>query len=192
MDHKLKAAKVKPAVEVDDIAGPEGEIAAADGFGSEADVLGFSPAFLWDEAFGDEFVVLVFYATGHVGGHDAGAKLDDLDAFGGEAGSPELGGHGETGFGDTVFPAVDRGGVGGDRGDEDQFIATWEKGFSWVSEPVSGGELGEEVGALEIHAKDLVEDFHFGVWEIGAFAGGDACIVDQGIEATESFENPLD
>ena len=38
-----------------------------------------------------------------------------------------MGGHGETGFGDTVFPAVDRGGVGGDRGDEDQFIATWEK-----------------------------------------------------------------
>ena len=88
MDHKLEAAKVKPAVEVDDIAGTEGEIATANGFGGEADVFGFSPTFLWDEAFGDEFVVLVFYATGHVGGHDAWAKLDDLDAFGGEAGSP--------------------------------------------------------------------------------------------------------
>ena len=88
MDHKLEAAKVKPAVEVDDIAGAEGEIAAADGFSSEADVFGFSPAFLRDKAFGDEFVVLVFYTSGHVGGHDAGAKLDDLDAFGGEAGSP--------------------------------------------------------------------------------------------------------
>ena len=88
MDHKLEAAKVKPAVEVDDIAGTEGEIATADGFGSEADVLGFPPTFLWDEAFGDEFVVLVFYSGGHVGCHDAGAKLDDLDSFGGEAGSP--------------------------------------------------------------------------------------------------------
>ena len=103
-----------------------------------------------------------------------------------------MGGHGETGLGDTVFPAVDGGGVSGDRSDEDQFIATWEKRFSWVSEPVSGGELGQEVGALEIHAKDLVEDFLFGVGEIGTFAGGDTCIVDQGIEATESVENPLD
>ena len=103
-----------------------------------------------------------------------------------------MGGHGEASLGDAVFSAVDRGGIGGDRGDEDQFIATWEKGFSWVSEPVSGGELGEDLGALEIHSEDLVKDFLFGVWEIGAFPWGDACIVDQGIEATESFDNPLD
>lgn len=85
---KLKSTQVEPAVDVDNIASAEGEIATADGFGGEAYVFGFSPAFLWDEAFGDEFVVLVFYATGHVGGHDAWAKFDDLDAFGGEAGSP--------------------------------------------------------------------------------------------------------
>jgi hypothetical protein len=52
--------------------------------------------------------------------------------------------------------------------------------------------LGEEVGALEIHGKNLVEDFLFGVGEIGTFAGCDTCIVDQGIEASESVENPLD
>lgn len=52
--------------------------------------------------------------------------------------------------------------------------------------------MGKEVGALEIHGKNLVKDFLFGVWEIGAFAGGDTCIVDQGIEATKSVDYPLD
>ena len=52
--------------------------------------------------------------------------------------------------------------------------------------------MGKEVGALEIHAKDLVKDFLFGVGEIGTFPGRDTCIVDQGIEAPESVENTLD
>ena len=83
LDHKLDAAKVETAVEVDDIARAEGEIAAADGFGGEADVFGLSPTFLWDEAFGDEFVVLFLHATGHIGSHDTWTELDDLDAVGG-------------------------------------------------------------------------------------------------------------
>ena len=112
-------AQVEPAVEVDDIACAKGEVSPADGFGSQADIFGFAPAFLWDEAFGDEFVVLVFYATGHIGRHHAGAKFDNLNTVGGESGGPELGGHGEAGFGDAVFAPVDRGGIGGDRGDED-------------------------------------------------------------------------
>ena len=52
--------------------------------------------------------------------------------------------------------------------------------------------MGKEVGTLKIHGKNLVKDFLFGVGEIGTFAGGDTCIIDQGIEATESVENPLD
>jgi len=52
--------------------------------------------------------------------------------------------------------------------------------------------LGKKVRALEIHGKNLVKDFLFGIWQIGTFAGGDTCIVDQGIEATESVDYPLD
>jgi hypothetical protein len=186
---KSESAQVESSVEVDDIAGAEGEVSPADGFGSEADIFGFSPAFLWDEAFADQFVVFILHAGGHIGRHHAGAKFDNLNAVGGESGCPELGGHGESGFGDTIFSTVDRGGVGGDRGDEDQLIATREKGFPGVSQPVTGGKLTEEVGALEVDVDDFIENFFFGVREVGSFTGGDARVVDQGIEATEAFEN---
>ena len=188
---KSESAQVESSVEVDDIASAEGEVSAADSFGGEADIFGFSPAFLWDEAFADQFVVLILHAGRHIGRHDAGAKFDDLNAVGGESGGPELGGHGEAGLGDTVFATVDGGGVGGDRGDEDQLIATREKGFSGVSQPVTGGKLTEEVGALEVDVDDFIENVFFGVREVGSFAGGDARVVDQGIEATEAFENSL-
>ena len=185
----LESAQVESAVEVDDVAGAEGEVSPADGFGSEADIFGFSPAFLWDEAFGDQFVVFILHAGRHIGCHHAGAKFDNLNAVGGESGGPELGGHGESGLGDAVFATVDGGGVGGDRGDEDQFVATMEKGFSGVGQPVTGGKLAEEVGAFEIHVNDFIENFFFGLGDIGSFAGGDARVVDQGIEASEAFEN---
>ena len=45
---KSEPAQVESAVEVDDISGAEGEISSANGFGGEADIFGFSPAFLWD------------------------------------------------------------------------------------------------------------------------------------------------
>ena len=185
----LESAQVESSVEVDDIAGAEGEVSPADGFGSEADIFGFSPAFLWDEAFADQLVVFIFHAGGHIGRHDAGAKFDDLNAVGGESSGPELSGHGESGFGDTIFSTVDGGGVGRDRGNEDQLIATGEKGFSGVGQPVTGGKLAEEVGAFEIHVDDFIENVFFGVREVGSFTGGDARVVDQGIEASEAFEN---
>ena len=128
----LESAQVESAVEVDDVAGAEGEISSANGFGGEADIFGFSPAFLWDEAFADQFVVFILHAGRHIGRHDAGAKFNDLNAISGESSGPELGGHGESGFGDTVFTTVYGGGVGRDRGDEDQFVATGEKGFPGV------------------------------------------------------------
>ena len=188
---KSESAQVESAVEVDDISGAEGKISSADGFGGEANVFGFAPAFLWDKAFGDQLVVLLLHAGSHIGGHDAGAKFNDLNAVGGESGGPELGGHGEAGLGDTVFSTVDRGGVGGDRGDEDQFVATGEKGLSGVSQPVAGGKLAKEVGAFEVHGHDFVEDLLFGFGDIGSFAGGDACVVDQTVEATKAVENLL-
>ena len=180
---------MESSVEVDDIAGAEGEISSADGFGGEADIFGFAPAFLWDEAFGDQLVVFILHAGGHIGRHDAGAKFDNLNAVGGESSGPELGGHGEAGFGDTIFSTVDGGGVGRDRGNEDQLIATGEKGFSGVGQPVTGGKLAEEVGAFEIHVDDFIENVFFGVREVGSFTGGDACVVDQTVKATEAFEN---
>ena len=185
----LESAQVESSVEVDDIASAEGEVSPADGFRSEANVFGFAPAFLWDEAFGDQFVVFILHAGRHIGRHHAGAKFDNLNAVGGESGGPELGGHGESGLGDAVFATVDGGGVGGDRGDEDQFVATREKGFPGVSQPVTGCKLTEEVGALEVDVDDFIENFFFGFGDIGSFAGGDARVVDQGIEASEAFEN---
>ena len=185
----LESAQVEPTVEVDDVAGAEGEISSADGFGGETDIFGFSPAFLWDEAFADQLVVFILHAGGHIGRHHAGAKFDNLNAVGGESGCPELGGHGESGFGDTIFSTVYGCGVGRDRGNKDQLIATGEKGFSGVGQPVTGGKLAEEVGAFEIHVDDFIENVFFGVREVGSFTGGDACVVDQTVKATEAFEN---
>lgn len=116
---KSESAQVESSVEVDDIAGAEGEVSSADGFGGETDIFGFSPTFLRDEAFADEFVVFILHTGCHVSRHHTGAKLDDLNAVGGESGGPELCSHGEAGLGDTVFTAVNGGGIGGDRGYED-------------------------------------------------------------------------
>ena len=182
---------MESSVEVDDVACAEGEVSPADGFGGETDIFGFTPAFLRDEAFADQFIVLVLHAGRHIGRHHAGPKFDDLNAVGGESGGPELGSHGESGLGDTIFATVNGGGVGGDRGDEDQFIATGEKGFSVVGQPVAGRKLAEEVGALEVDVDDFVKNLFFSVGEVGSFAGGDTRVVDQGIQTTEALENPL-
>lgn len=189
---KSEAAEVEAAVEVNDIARAERKVASADGSGSEADIFRLAPAVLRDETFRNKFIIFFFDPSGHIGGHDSGAQFDDLDAMGGKAGGPELGGHGEAGFGDAVFATVDGSGVGGEGGDEEKFIATGKKGLTGVGEPVAGGELGEEVGAFEVHGQDLVKDFFFGFGDVGAFAGGDAGVVDEAVEASAAFEDALE
>ncbi len=188
---KSESAQVESSVEVDDVAGAEGEVSPADGFGGETDIFGFTPAFLRDEALADQFIVLVLHAGRHIGRHHAGAKFDNLDAIGGESGGPELRSHGESGLGDTVFATVYGGGIGGDRGDEDQFVATGKKGFSGVGQPVAGRKLAEKVGALEVDVDDFVKNLFFSVGEVSSFTGSDAGVVDQGIKASEAIENPL-
>lgn len=103
----LEGAEVEAAVDVDDVSGGEGEVAGEDGGDGAAEVVGGSPAALGDEAVGDEVVVFFFDACGHVGGHDAGAEFDDGDFVRCEAVGPELGDHGESGFGDAVVAAVE-------------------------------------------------------------------------------------
>jgi hypothetical protein len=188
----LEPPEVESAVDVDDVAGGEGEVALEDGLDGEADVVRGAPPVLRDEAVGEHFVVFVLHAGGHVGGHDAGAEFEDLDAGVGEADGPELRGHGEAGLGDAVFAAVDRGGVGREGSDEEELVAAGEAGLAGVGEPVAGGELGEEVGALEIDADDFVEDFLGGFGDVGADAGGDAGVVDEGVEVAVGGERGVE
>lgn len=187
----LEGAEVEAAVDVDDVSGGEGEVAGEDGGDGAAEVVGGSPAALGDEAVGDEVVVFFFDACGHVGGHDAGAEFDDGDSVRGEAVGPELGDHGESCFGDAVVAAVEGGDGGGEGGDEEEFVAVGEEGFSGVFEPVFGDELGEEVGALEVDAEDFVEDVLGGFGDVCADARGDAGVVDEGVDAAEGGEGFL-
>ena len=56
---------MESAVEVEDLSGGEGEIAAGDGGDGLADVLGSAPSLDGREALGDELVILVFDGGGH-------------------------------------------------------------------------------------------------------------------------------
>ena len=105
-----------------------------------------------------------------------------------EANGPELVGHREAGFGDAVFAAIDRRGVSGERGDEDQLVAAREGGFAGIREPVARGQLREEIGPLEIHRQNLVENILRGLGDVGPDARGDAGVVDQSIELTEGAQ----
>lgn len=96
---------MESAVDVDDFAGAEGERARGDGDDGFGDVFGCAPACDGREAFGDERVVFFFDAGGHIGGDDARADFENIDAVFSEARRKEFGHHGEAGFGNAVVAA---------------------------------------------------------------------------------------
>src|SRR5262245_38238139 len=118
-----KPPQVEAAVEVDDVARREGKGALHEGADRPAHVVRRPPAALRYQPFGDQAVVPVLHAGGHIGGHDPGPQLEHLDAVRREPCGPELRHHGEAGLRDAVLAAVERGGVGGQRRDEHELVA---------------------------------------------------------------------
>src|SRR5688572_31648501 len=84
MAMKLKATKVKAAVDVNDFAGAEWKKILRDGSDCFGDVVGLTPARDGCQTVGDEGIVFLFYARGHVGGDDAGTNFVNVDTIGGQ------------------------------------------------------------------------------------------------------------
>lgn len=183
---------MEAAVDVDHFASAEGKCACGNRNDGFADVFGLAPTRDGRKAFGDEGVVLFFYARGHVGGDDAGANFENINAVFGEARGKEFGHHGKAGFGNAVVAAGNGRGVGADGGDGDDLGArvVWV-GFGLVDHPAGSG-LGEEVGTFRVDVDEAVEAFFFGFEDVGAFGGGDAGVVYQEVKAVEFFAHRLD
>ena len=187
-----KPPDVKTAVEVNHVAGREREVTGEHGAHGLADVLGGAPAPLWHESLGDQRVVLVLDARGHVGRHDAGSEFQDLHTLGRQAHGPELRGHRQARLRDAVFTAVDRRRVGGDRGDEDDLEAARQRRGVGLREPVVGDGLREEERALQVDAQQFLERRLARLGQVGADAWGHAGVVDQRIDPTEGGERLRD
>jgi hypothetical protein len=180
---------VEAAVDVDHGAGAEREIAADECGHGLAHVFGRAPAALWHEAAGDQGVVLVGHARGHVGLHDARPHLVDVHALAGEPHRPEFAGHRQPCLGDAVVAAGDGGGVGGDRSHEHEGVAVRQAGRTLVGQPPAGGELGEEVWPAQVHADHLVEARLVGLRDVGPHPRGDAGVVDEAVEPAVGREH---
>src|SRR5699024_10036518 len=148
---------VHAAVDVDDLSGGVGHATGRELYDGAGNVSGCAPPGHGGQSVGELLVVLLLDPGGHVRGDHARAHLVDRNAFGGQAGGEELGGHGDPGLGDAVLAAV-----GGDRdrrggGDIDDRAA--DTGFSGSGrfQGVLGAHhvrnpLGEEVGAAQVDA----------------------------------------
>jgi hypothetical protein len=58
-----------------------------------------------------------------------------------------------------------------------------------MRKPVAGGELRQEIGALQVDADDLVENFLSRLRDVGAKTRSDAGVVDQRIEMAVGGES---
>ena len=77
------------AVDLKDLAGGVGDVAADEGGDCAGDVFGFAPAAFEGQAVGDEAFVFFGDAGGHVTADDAGLDFVDGDIELGEAGRPQ-------------------------------------------------------------------------------------------------------
>jgi hypothetical protein len=121
----------------------------------------------------------------HVGADDAGADLEDLHVFGGQALRVERHRHAEAGLRHAVLRAVHRRRVAADGGDEDDAAA------ALLDHPV-GRFLREEVRALEVGGEQFVEALLGGFEHVAALAGRDAGVVDEQVEPPEARAGVFD
>ena len=167
-------------------------IAIADEFHRRlADVLGRAPSPLRDQAAGQQRVVLLLDACRHVGGHDPRPQLDDLHAVLREPHGPQLRDHRQPCFRDAVLAAVDRRGVGRDRGDEDDLEAAGQRGRRGAREPVIGDGLRQEERPLQVDAHELLERGLARLGEVGTYARRHTGVVDERIHPSERLERRL-
>ena len=170
------------AVYVDDFAGAEGEGAFGDGDAGEGHVLRQAEAADGGEAFGDEAAVAIQHDGGHVGLDDAGAQLVDEDVVFGEAVGEDFGHHAHAGLGDAVFGAAGAGDDGAHGADVDDHAG------AVAGEHVAREGLGEEEGAAQVDAHDLVVAGLGHFEDVDALARGHAGVVDEEVDAAPGGE----
>lgn len=182
---------MKAAIDVETFAGAEWEGAVGDREDGFRDVVRGAPAVDRGQAFGEHGVVFFLHAAGHVGGDDARANFENVDAMFGQARGEELGHHGKAGFGNAIIAARNGSGIGADRGDRDDLAAGLVGIFGGeIDHPARHG-LGEEVRPFDIDRNQTIEAFFLGLEQIDAFGGSHAGIVDEEVDATEGVAHFL-
>ena len=102
------------AVDVDDGSGRKGEVSIQDSGYGFSHIFRHSPFFLRHQSLVDQFIILLFDALCHVRQHDSRPQFDYLDPLSSQSVCPELAGHGQSGFGNTIFSSTHRCCVGRD------------------------------------------------------------------------------